>query len=119
MQSGAQQHLTVRTFVPAGTHVVGVAFPMNMWESELRLFPQPPVREWGRTGKYNTYYMGYAGVNEVMISGPYEMGGVVKDTPSRKGIFVCEPSAASEEDACAAEILERIARRAYRRPVVQ
>jgi hypothetical protein len=119
MQGGAIDHLEVRAFVPGGPHVVGVSFPMYMWESELRLFPQPPVREWGRTGKYNTYYMGYAGVNEVMISGPYEMGGVVKDTPSRKGIFVCEPSAASEEDACAAEILERIARRAYRRPVVQ
>jgi hypothetical protein len=47
------------------------------------------------------------------------MGGVVKDTPSRREIFVCEPSALSEEDACAAQILERIARRAYRRPVVQ
>jgi hypothetical protein len=91
---------------------------MNMWESELRFFPQPPVREWGRTGKYNTYYMGYAGINEVMVTGPFEMAGPQKDTPSRKAIFVCEPAAPEEETACATRILERMARLAYRRPVV-
>jgi hypothetical protein len=91
---------------------------MYMWESELRFFPQPPVREWGRTGKYNTYYMGYAGMNEVMISGPFEVAGAAQDTPSRRAIFVCEPKAPSDEEACASQILERMARRAYRRPVM-
>jgi hypothetical protein len=118
MQSGATDHLVARTFVPGGPHVVGVSFPMYMWESELRFFPQPPVREWGRTGKYNTYYMGYAGVNEVMISGPYQIQGAAKDTPSRREIFICEPKAEVEEEACAGQILERMARRAYRRPLV-
>jgi mono/diheme cytochrome c family protein len=118
MQSGAQAGLEVRTFVPGGTHVVGVSFPMNMWESELRFFPQPPVREWGRTGKYNTYYMGYAGINEVMVTGPFEMTAARQDTPSRRAIFVCEPKAVDEEEGCATRILERMAHRAYRRPVV-
>jgi mono/diheme cytochrome c family protein len=118
MQGGATEPLEVRTFVPGGPHTVGVSFPMYMWESELRFFPQPPVREWGRTGKYNTYYMGYAGVNEVMISGPYEVAGPALDTPSRRAIFTCEPKAPSEEEECASQVLERMARRAYRRPVV-
>jgi hypothetical protein len=117
MQDGATEHLQVRAFIEGGPHVVGISFPMYMWESELRLFPQPPVREWGRTGKYNTYYMGHAGVNEVMISGPYEIAGAVEDSPSRREIFICQPKAQNEEAACAARILERMARRAYRRPV--
>ena len=36
--------------------------------------------------------------------------------PSRGRVFVCQPAAASEEDACAERILSRLARLAYRRP---
>ena len=56
-------------------------------------------------------------VNDLMIEGPYEISGPADDTASRGEIFVCDPEAATEEEACATRILERLARRAYRRPV--
>jgi hypothetical protein len=44
---------------------------------------------------------------------------VPKDTPSRRAIFVCRPSSAKDELACAEKILGNLARRAYRRPVTK
>ena len=125
MQGEGDDHLQIRTFVTGGPHIVGVAFPMAMWEPEA-LLPQPPLREWGKTLKDDATYMGYQGVNDLMIEGPYLISGPADDTPSRREIFVCEPEAAVDPDtpeaeaeaqACATRILERMARRAYRRPV--
>ena len=116
MQGAADDHLEIRTFITGGPHVVGVAFPMYMWEQE-NLLPQPPLREWGKTLKDDARYMDYQGVNDLMIEGPYQISEVRSDTPSRREIFVCEPEAEAEERECAARIVERMARRAYRRPV--
>ena len=52
----------------------------------------------------------------LVIGGPYNATGA-GETPSRREIFVCRPSAAVDEPACAVEILARLATRAYRRPV--
>ena len=54
-------------------------------------------------------------LRSVEIVGPYAPTGV-GDTPSRRRIFACKPSAAMEH-ACARTILSALARRAYRRPV--
>jgi hypothetical protein len=54
-------------------------------------------------------------VNGVEIVGPYNPKGVLQ-TPSRDLIFVCDP-AATGEPACARQITESLARRAFRRPV--
>jgi len=51
------------------------------------------------------------------ITGPINATGV-SETPSRQAIFSCSPDAASEEEACAEKIISRLARRAFRRPVV-
>jgi hypothetical protein len=67
--------------------------------------------------------MDYANVASVQIGGPYEATGPVKETPSRHAIFVCRPPpderSAGEEHGCAARILSRMARLAYRRPVTK
>ncbi len=55
-------------------------------------------------------------LDTVTIAGPFEVFGV-GDTPSREIIFSCRPTAAAEETACAQEIVARLARRAFRRPV--
>lgn len=54
----------------------------------------------------------------IEISGPFEASGP-GNTPSRRAIFSCYPEEASEEQACAREILSRLATRAYRQPVAQ
>ena len=50
------------------------------------------------------------------IEGPYNVTGV-SSTPSRDMVFSCTPASAAEEPACAEEILMRLTRRAFRRPV--
>jgi len=50
------------------------------------------------------------------INGPHHVTGV-SDTPSRRRIFVCRPVTARDELPCANEIVSRLARQAYRRPV--
>jgi Protein of unknown function (DUF1592)/Protein of unknown function (DUF1588)/Protein of unknown function (DUF1595)/Protein of unknown function (DUF1585) len=55
-------------------------------------------------------------VNGVEIVGPYNPKGVSR-TPSRDLILVCDPAAAAGEPACARQVTETLARRAFRRSV--
>jgi hypothetical protein len=55
-------------------------------------------------------------LRDLSISGPHRVTGV-SDTVSRRRIFVCRPTAAAEESACAATIVKQLATQAYRRPV--
>lgn len=113
MQLTGDAGLELRVPVQAGPHVVGVTFVRELWEPEG--LPQPLQR--GRVIADDNVYMDYANVGSVLIGGPYNAAGPAKDTPSRRAIFVCQPSAASEERACATKIISRLARLAYRRPV--
>jgi mono/diheme cytochrome c family protein len=54
-------------------------------------------------------------VNGIEIVGPYNPTGI-STTPSRALIFVCDPKKTGEQ-ACAKQIAENLARRAFRRPV--
>src|SRR5436190_8495188 len=114
MQVGGDAGLEIRTNVTAGPHVVGVSFVRELWEPEG--LPQPLQR--GRVITDDNVYMNYASVGSVQIGGPYKGAGPAKDTPSRRAIFVCQPRLPAEERGCATKILSRIARLAYRRPVV-
>ena len=51
-----------------------------------------------------------------MIDGPYDAKGA-SDTAARRKIFVCKPASASQETACARQIVTTLARKAYRRPL--
>ncbi|MEP6491788.1 MAG: DUF1592 domain-containing protein [bacterium] len=55
---------------------------------------------------------------EVAIAGPTHITGV-SETPSRKLIFSCHPTVAAKQTACASEIVNRLAMRAYRRPLTE
>jgi hypothetical protein len=84
-----------------------------MWEPEF--VPQPIRR--GVALALDEEYMEPAAVDRIEIGGPHEMTGALPDTPSRRAIFTCHPQEGAEAGACADEILTRLARRAYRRPV--
>ncbi len=60
---------------------------------------------------------GQRNVYSISVIGPYNPTGP-GDTPSRKKIFVCKPTAPAQEEACAREIFTNLTRHAYRRPVV-
>lgn len=52
---------------------------------------------------------------DLAIVGPAKMG-VVSETPSRRRIFICQPTKVSQEDPCARTIVENLIKTAYRRP---
>ncbi len=109
----------VRFTATAGPHLLGVSF-----------VGRAPVLE----GMHRPYYAitsyEYAGdqtldpgVGRVELSGPYNVTGR-GDTPSRRAIFTCRPppnvvASGPEEVACASEILGRLGRFAFRRPVTE
>ena len=113
MQLTGDAHLEARVRLEAGPHVVGASFVREQWEPEG--LPQP--RQRGRVLTNDQIYMDIASVAAIQIGGPYEVTGEVSETPSRRAIFTCRPTPGESEEACAAETLSRIARRAYRRPV--
>ena len=104
------ERLKTRVKVKAGPHMVGVTFvKRNDSESDEPL--QPHERD------HDLQNMnGIPQIDHVNVTGPYNPTGP-GDTPSRRRIFVCRPTQASEETACARRILTNLARRAYRRPV--
>ena len=112
----ADDRLEVRVQVEAGPRTVGVSFVRNVWEPEGILKP----RQAGELLSNDEVYHGNAAVSAVAIGGPYKITGP-GDTPSRRAIFGCRPETAADADerTCATEIVSRLARRAYRRPVTQ
>jgi hypothetical protein len=55
-------------------------------------------------------------VGKVVVEGPHKAAGAT-DTAARKRLFVCTPANASHESACATQVINALARKAYRRPV--
>jgi hypothetical protein len=67
--------------------------------------------------RINSKFAVGGGVQSIVIIGPYNPNGV-GDTPSRRRIFVCTPQNASEETSCARKIVANLARRAFRRNLI-
>ena len=106
-------HLTERVAVAAGPHALAVTFPKKP-ELLLETERQPYQAHFN----YYRHPRVQPAVYEISIVGPYNPAGA-GDTPSRARIFTCRPAAAAGEDACAADILSTLMRRAYRRPVTE
>ena len=107
------KNLKIRVPVTAGPHEVGVTFVRNS-SSLLETARQPLQSHFNerRHPRINP------AISQVSITGPYTPRGA-DDTPSRRRIFVCRPTAPREEEACAKKILSTLLRRAYRRPVTE
>jgi hypothetical protein len=104
-------NLKARIPVKAGPHQLGVTFLKNP-SSLLEIKRQPYQAHFN----FHRHPRIGPALYEVSITGPYEARGH-GDTPSRRRIFVCAPTRAEEEEACARQIIATLARRAYRRPV--
>lgn len=139
-----QDRVSVRVPLKAGAHVVGLSFRRDIAPDEtvqtlrnnIDMVPLPTgapillpldisvdgVRV--RTVSVPSYRMSprYAQKNfprdilHVDVAGPIGPAKIGK-TPSRARIYICKPSRASAEAACAQRIVRALARRAYRRPV--
>ncbi len=107
-----QKLTSPRIAVTAGPHEVvftwreRVTAEQNSWEPTLRdsLEIHNPS--------------GMPRLEKAMVAGPYVATGVSNMAP-RQQIMVCQPTAATEEEACAREVLTNLARKAFRRSVTE
>ena len=111
--------LTIKTapvHVKAGTHRVTAAF-IQRFEGLINDLIAPIEHTMADTEIGTAYGITtLPHLRNLSIVGPHAVTGV-SDTPSRRLIFTCRPTGASEEGPCASEIVRRLATRAFRRPV--
>jgi mono/diheme cytochrome c family protein len=107
----------IKVPVKAGLRNLTVTF-VQTTNGQLEDLLQPFMRPPGISSFRLTRMGGYSGpyLAQVAYTGPFNTTGP-GDTPSRRKIFTCAPSAATAEEPCARRILSTLARRAYRRPV--
>ena len=123
----------VRVPVKAGLHAVGVTSPRENAKAESEApgargggagagrgqIPYPvDLRLNGARVKRFDVSGGTPDIRQLIIGGPYNPTGR-GTTASRAKIFICTPKSAKDEPACAKDILETLARRAFRRPVTK
>jgi Protein of unknown function (DUF1592)/Protein of unknown function (DUF1588)/Protein of unknown function (DUF1595)/Protein of unknown function (DUF1585)/Protein of unknown function (DUF1587) len=112
---GADYLTTEPLAIKGGQRTVTIAFARNT-EGPYEDLIKP--HEWSRASQGN----GAPGTTEpaylmdVLIAGPSKVTGL-SDSRSRRAIFTCAPKAAAAQRVCAQSILERLASRAYRRPL--
>ena len=102
----------VRFAAPAGPATLAVSFVDQRVYAEGMRRPDYRVTSYEYAGDQTIP----PGIGSVELSGPYHVTGR-GDTPSRRRIFTCRPAAGTDETPCATEIVARLARRAFRRPV--
>ena len=108
--AAVDERLKVRVSVTAGPHDVG--FTWIDKPGQLQDDWQPSQRD---TQEVHMV-AGVARIRATVIEGPYNVIGL-SSTPSRERIFVCHPTTKLAELPCAQQIVTRLARRAFRRPV--
>jgi len=99
-------HLKIRLPVKAGTRELAATFLKDTLVKE-------GIIDRVRGDDVLTYF---EGVGSITVAGPFNVQGS-GNTVTRDRIFICHPSAAAEQQACAKKIVSNLAHRAYRRPV--
>src|SRR5258706_11095076 len=105
------RRLTDPVPVKGGVHALG---PTTVLRSHA--VRDDIVKPFLRTTVDGLDILGDPSVDRLTIEGPRVATGP-GDSASRRKIFICHPSAAATEEACATKILSSLARVAYRRPV--
>jgi hypothetical protein len=115
MSVGADAGLVVRFPTRAGPGTLTVSFVDSHTEPTGILERRPAGFALSGIG----FYYGNAAVARIDVTGPYNTSGP-GETTSRSRIFSCYPSSQADISAasCARQIVSTLARRAYRRPVI-
>jgi mono/diheme cytochrome c family protein len=109
MAGGGHQ---TRLRIKGGRRRIGVAF-VKKTSAETEGLLQPFLRP------ANGVLGSQPALGSLTITGPFESV-LAPETPSRQRIFICRPDdTAAQETLCATKILSALARRAYRRPILQ
>src|SRR5688572_11079448 len=106
----------IRVPLTAGPHTIAATFvARTMSESDAVL--QPFIPGGGEVGIIEGEESPLK-IQRLEINGPFTTTGL-SDTPSRERIFSCRPTSDDEESPCAREILTRLTRQAFRRPITE
>ena len=103
-------------FVRSGAHRVTAAFLQHA-EGPVQDLISPHDWSLASTAIAGTYgLLALPHLRDLVVGGPFNPTGV-SETASRRAIFSCRPTDASEEAGCATEIVSRLGTRAFRRPL--
>jgi hypothetical protein len=108
----ADEGLQIELPVKAGPHLVTAAFT----DSAPAVSELVPLVPSSLKRSSFTDDSGEPGIELVSIAGPQQATSA-QDTPSRRRIFICQPTGERDAEACARKILSTLAQRAYRRPL--
>ena len=99
----------------AGPHKVSVAF-VRRAEGPYEDLVKPPDWSQVSNGSATQGTTMPPHIFDLGILGPHQSAGV-SETPSRRIVFSCRPSASLPARACARQIIDRLGLRAYRKPL--
>jgi hypothetical protein len=106
------ERMMTEVFVTAGPHDVGFTFV------ERPDLVQDVYKPALRSSQDIHASSGYPAISSAKITGPFNPSGV-SENPVYNALFICQPGMGIAEEACAEQILERVARLAYRRPLTE
>ena len=112
---GGAAMFTEPLVVRAGQHKVAAAFVKKL-EGPYEDLVRPHDWSYAGGGAGGAGITTLPHLRDMIIRGPYSSMGV-SESPSRKKIFTCRPTALDEEKACAESIVRRLGTLAFRRPV--
>jgi mono/diheme cytochrome c family protein len=118
LRSGPAIHggtVPFRFTAKGGPHKVGVTFLATNYSPNTADLNRHFLRSTIETGGIAGFTF-YPHVGYIRIDGPFNARGAT-ESPSRKKIFVCTPTAPSQETGCARQIVSSLGKRAFRRPV--
>lgn len=99
-----ERFMNIPVSVQAGPHKVVATFLERSRAQSLY---------WSDSGEHNRMPRMQSGIE---VEGPFNISGIAM-TPSREKIFVCYPATSGEQAACARQITENLARRAFGRQI--
>ena len=105
--------MRVKMKVTAGEHEVGATFLATNYAPLLDL-DQHFMRSTLQTGPTPGYTF-FPHVGTIRIEGPFNAV-AAKESPSRRRVFICTPTGAADEAACAKKIVTNLATKMFRRP---
>ena len=111
-EQSADEGLELRIEVEAGTRLLSATFLERAAVAEGELDARAAVSSLAYSRDRNLAMA----LDSIEVRGPYNAR-TPDGSPSRRRVFVCHPSRGVDENACAEQILTRLASRAFRRPV--
>jgi hypothetical protein len=105
--------------IKAGPHRVSAAFISPVFLGSVQDLISP--LKWSLNSTSNSGAYGFTllpHMRDLVINGPHKVTGV-SETPVRRAIFTCRPTADSEQRRCAETIVRRLGTQAFRRPLAE